>query len=195
MKHDLLARAIVERLTSKADSVQALAATLACEVVPRLTPTQLRTLALLAAVLVIRPVDCPLNLHFGDSALSATQKADLLAYAHWLQRSIMPLTKIDTLNIDFTHLIATGCICRLSGSRLPSLLMPWSDRVRLSSADMNFVTQQLRASVEFIFDDAAAFEDISMSPLGILIGVTTYDCLHGVETAIDWSRGVGRVQL
>jgi hypothetical protein len=103
-KHKLLARSVTERLFAKPEGLVALASSLACEVIPNLTPTQLTFLGLLSTVTGIRP-NYP---HEFQQANLDTQQS---SYLSWLENQLgafQPYPKMRS--VDYDHLQGMSCI-------------------------------------------------------------------------------------
>lgn len=104
-KHKLLARAVTERLLSKPDSLVALASTLACEIIPNLSPKQLNILGLLQTIIFIRPF------YEFDSSSQELVSTYSKVYLSWLNENLQlfhPFPKIGDLG--YLHLVSMSCI-------------------------------------------------------------------------------------
>ena len=101
-KHKLLANLITNRLNAKPDSMNSLAAYMACNAVPQLSNLHLR---LLGALYIIRryPIPSYIEKMSYDERIDIGTKWFLNEIAHFI-----PIGKITDL--DFAHLTATSCI-------------------------------------------------------------------------------------
>lgn len=103
-KHRLLARAVTERLFAKPEGLVALASSLACEIIPNLTPRQLSFLGLLSTVLSIRPT------YSIEEQQSDPQHQQQL-YISWLESELSHFRPYPTMrDVDYDHLQGMSCI-------------------------------------------------------------------------------------
>ena len=101
-KHRLLARLVTDRLTAEPDSLRNLAAHMACNAVPHLSPTHLR---LLGAMYIIHCLPAP------SSIKDLSPEEQKVACPNWFLDEISPLIPIgDTTKLDFAHLVSVSCI-------------------------------------------------------------------------------------
>jgi hypothetical protein len=119
-KQRLLARAVTERLFAKSEGLVALASSLACDVIPNLTPMQLSFLGLLSTAMSIRPTH---NDDIREASLEVQQKL----YLSWLERELtvfQPFPRVRS--VDYDHLQGMSCIdiMRIGQRDLSKLLMP-----------------------------------------------------------------------
>lgn len=100
--HELLARLISDRITAESDSLRALAAHMACNAIPQLSPTHLRFLGVMAAIHTMRPP---------DALMEILPEMRVETCIHWLLDEITPMMPIGGMNeYDYTHLVAISCV-------------------------------------------------------------------------------------
>jgi len=100
--HNLLARLVTDRLTAEPDSLHTLAAHMACNAVPQLSPTHLR---LLGAMYIIHFLPAPSSM----KDLSADERQ--VACPRWFLDEMSKVIPIGTVTkLDFAHLVAVFCI-------------------------------------------------------------------------------------
>ncbi len=119
-KHKLLARAVTERLFAQPESLVALASSLACEVIPNLTPTHLSFLGLLSTVTSIRPT-------YDQEIQQASLEIQQSEYLAWLQYELTVFQPFPKMRpIDYDHLQGMSCIdvMRLGHGNWGQLLKP-----------------------------------------------------------------------
>lgn len=123
-KHKLLARAVTERLFAKPEGLVALASSLACEIIPNLTPAHLSFLGLLCTVMSIRP-------NYGEDIpseiLEASLEAQQAAYISWVEKELTAFQPYPKMRpIDYDHLQGMSCIdiTRVGKRDLQKLLLP-----------------------------------------------------------------------
>jgi hypothetical protein len=100
--HKLLARLVTDRLTAEPDSLHILAAHMACNAVPQLSPTHLR---LLGAIYIIHFLPAPSSM----KDLSPEERE--VACPKWFldeMSKVIPIGPVTKL--DFAHLVAVSCI-------------------------------------------------------------------------------------
>jgi|GEM_PF-2589695 len=101
-KHKLLARLVTDRLVAEPESLRILAAHLACNAVPQLSPKHLQFLGVMA---VFYEMKVPEGIR--DTSDEETFKNGL----GWLSKELQPLMPFETLGtLDYTHLAAVSCI-------------------------------------------------------------------------------------
>jgi hypothetical protein len=103
-KHKLLARAVTERLLAEPEGLVALASSLACEIIPNLTPSHLSFLGILSIVMNIRPT-------VGPEIIEAPPEVQQSFYISWLENELnffLPFPQMRP--IDFEHLQGMSCI-------------------------------------------------------------------------------------
>lgn len=198
-RHDVLARAVAERIAAADDSLQALAANIAIEAVPRLSGQHLRTLALMAVIQTIRPPGLPLpDAHPADLELGECDRAEqqlLLEYIPWLRAAVADaLPQVTPTDADYTHLASTGCLLVEQGTErdLGSTLLPWRGRIVHDSflesyrnEFLNWMDTPTGRMLDMIW--SCGLNHVSLTPAGILLGVAAFDQRRGTTSRIDWS--------
>jgi hypothetical protein len=119
-KHKLLARAVTERLLAQPEGLVALASSLACEVIPNLTPLQLSFLGLLCTAMNIRPT-------YKQEIIEAPLEVQQKEYISWLENELTAFQPYPKMRpIDFDHLQGMSCIdvIRVGKRDLKKLLLP-----------------------------------------------------------------------
>jgi hypothetical protein len=192
-RHEILARAVAERLTADGGSVRAVASSLAVETVHKLATPHLDVLGLLAVIYTIRP-----NPSMTAGEFSAEGAA---RYADWFHTQFAHYTTVSELSTDtLAHLAASSCI--ILGRRvrrdLVKALLPnepgrdkrafaWnSDAVRLPLVRVVGHGSPVKA----LWD--AGLQTALPTPAGQLIGCAVHDAKAGTENAVNWEWAVGR---
>jgi hypothetical protein len=119
-KHKLLARAVTERLLAQPEGLVALASTLACEIIPNLTPLHLSFLGLLTTVLNIRTTEDP-------EIIQAPSDVQNSEYISWLEQELSLFLPFPNMHpVDYSHLQGMSCIdvMQLGQREWTTLLMP-----------------------------------------------------------------------
>lgn len=119
-KHKLLARAVTERLFAQSEGLVALASSLACQIIPNLTPLQLSFLGLLSTVMSIRPT-------FGQEILQAPLEIQQNSYLSWIEHQLTAFRPYPKMRpVDYDHLQGMSCIdiMRIGKRNWDKLLMP-----------------------------------------------------------------------
>lgn len=199
LKHDVLARAVAERMLATADSLQALAANIAVEQTPRLSSHHLQILALASVVYVLRPEGLPLPDKHPDGSeawdVAEDEREILSRYPDWLKTAIsfgMPDAIVSAA--DYAHLASCGCLVLERGIErdLFAILRPYRDRL-LSQATVGPCNSRIS---DWLYGSDAGFalrqlwdhgmQQVSITPAGLLIGVAVYDFRSGESTSVDW---------
>ena len=101
-KHKLLARLVTNRLAAEPDSLRTLAAHMACNAVPQLSPKHLRFLAFMT---VVYAREHPQDI------LGASDEETIKNGLEWLLKELSSLMPIERMSsFDYTHLSAASCI-------------------------------------------------------------------------------------
>lgn len=177
-KHDLLARAIAERLGAEPESVRALATPLAINAIPHLTAGQIELLGIAAIVYGIRPTWYP-------NKLPESEIPEI--FGSWLHLAFRSFSNASVpAPMDFWHLVSTNCLIFLPfvgrelvgalGEGLPTSVAPSiGDFVEKSDAG-----PRLKQVWE------AGLQSVDLTPVGRVIGTTVHDRDIGVVTELDW---------
>jgi hypothetical protein len=180
-KHSILSRAVAERLACEAESLLALASSLAIEKLPLLTPNQINYLALLTFLQVIRPA---------SSAFAVPVAEAEAKYEAWIERSLSCLLPgIQLTPHDRSHLISLSCIQQ--GSFGPSTTVAAVMRPNFLKDGWDFPKPAFFKENPL----ANAFEQIyqrnmtltHLTTAGELIGIYSHDLKVGTETVVNWN--------
>jgi hypothetical protein len=181
-KHDILAFIVAERLLHDADSLVAVASSMAVEAVARLAQNQLRLLGLAVLTYRLRPPEVELM-------KTQTPERAIHAYGQWLLQSLpayLPLPNFQ--QIDGMHLESVGCARR----------EPY-----LSELGRRFVPEWVSEHREVLWDELATAEAgrgmkhlwhaglgaVTLTSVGELVGTYVHDRLTGARTPINWKQG------
>jgi hypothetical protein len=179
-KHKLLARAVTERLLAQPESLVALASSLACEVIPCLTPFQLNFLGLLATILFLRPNSYH---ELTESPLEVQQHA----YITWLKIELSAFRPFPQMRpIDYAHLQGMSCIDFLSIGRsdLSKLLFP-KYFPNFTWPEGFFNNNELLVEL----DKIEGLYSCTLTTVGSLIGAHVHDIkLNIAPTIFEWDE-------
>lgn len=186
-KHRLLARLVTDRLTAEPESLRNLAAHMACNAIPQLSPIHLRLLGVMYA---IHYQPAPNHL----KGLSRDALAD--AGSKWLLEEIKSYMPIgDITQLDFAHLVAVSCITYIPPHQIPLFKTPldepaqpreWDLFSRIYEKFAGFASNSYMVSSR-IQDDRAGKELIryweecdmkkaTLTSAGSLIGMYVHEC-------------------
>lgn len=202
-KHELLARLVVERLASAADSTRALASARAVEVVPHLAPQHLVLLGLAALVYDVRPSISMPELRPHDQIddhreenrrIQQEMSTENERFVEWLRRSLakVPVPEEPPTDVDSAHLVSVAVLILDERTQrdLIETLSPWRD------AEPRLFTSMLakRPLVEFMGTDLGGrlrdlwstwLQHVTLTPAGLVIGSSVVQFRTGSETTID----------
>jgi hypothetical protein len=190
VKHEVLARAVAERFVAPPDSLSALASNFAVEAIPRLSSHHLRLLALAAVVYVVRPPGLPLAPERHAINFTPDEETRVDAYGSWLKEAVRVVRPIATpSDADYAHLAAAACITFERGldRYLLEVLYPCRGRTLSMAAKAHFEPEviSVTSSLADLWD--AGLKQVTLTPPGILIGVSAYDQLSGNNSDVDWN--------
>ncbi len=199
VKHNVLARAVAERLAAAPESTEALASSIAVEAIPRLSAVHLNLLRIAAIVYAIRPPGLPLPERpedTDDGGTTPAEKQALNAYPDWLRTALALVPRADEVRAsDYTHLASSGCLIverrvwldienvfRPTGGRWLSLAAAggYGERVR----DFLGSDEEGRALTS-LWEDG--LRHVILAPAGLLIGTAAHDVQSQSETPISWA--------
>jgi hypothetical protein len=178
-RHELLAELIAQRLTANADDMIALAGSAACSVVISLSSRQIKILAVLSTIKIIRPLQ-----KNNISELSNAKK-----YINdWWEKNIDPLIKdgnvANATNLDFEHLAAMGCVRISIGTG--DLAKIVSSGIVSPEPDFNeaeFIGQEWFDTLKKQWEN---FGHATPTSIGQLIGILHRDTKLKTRTQINW---------
>lgn len=179
-KHQILARAVTERLFAKPESLVALSSSIAVQIVPNLTPNQLDYLGFMCLIHETRPdFDSPgIQLNFQESQEK---------YISWLELSLnmyKPYPKMRL--IDFRHLEGMSCIAKFSIS-----VIPWENLLRPKFL-FSFEWPQDYFSKNQIIQELKQVDGINncrLTTIGSIIGIYVLDLrFKPTRTNIMWDK-------
>jgi len=172
-KHDLLSRAITERMLADGDGLQALATNQALSVIPRLHTRHLDNLGLATLLYGVRP-----NLP-RDSMANVVESL----MGIWLEKNVSLYLPI--ANMDAQHLVANGCLIyqRNFSKNLRKILAPdWFDDFVWT--DSGFFDSDVGKTVLEVWGQFATHCDLTS--VGHIIGIYVHDSKSRIRTNIDW---------
>ena len=212
-RHEILARAVVERLLAAPDSIQGVASAAAVEALGRLSATHLELLGLGAMVYYVGPrVRAPLmpeGVPGADSPHYKTRfKAEqgfmmpaVEAYVEWLvgcllayagpAHSDLPVAA----SMDFAHLASAGCITydRALKRSATAVLTPASAHDEINSGvsySYQWGMEGIRLPPEIkkqwnrLWDDG--LQHVTLTPSGLLIGAVVHELRCGDRVEVRW---------
>jgi len=175
-KHDLLSRAITERMLSDHDGVQALATNQALSVIPRLSPIHLDALGLTTLVYSIRPTL--------DSAIPPKTIARELEF--WLASQVSLYLPIDDVSyMDAKHLMSNGCLIFQGNfsNDLKRVLSPDGVDDFEWTSD-GFFESELGQKLQSAWGSFGTH--CQLTSVGEIIGIYVHDSKSGRRTEITW---------
>src|ERR1043166_6772189 len=191
-KHDILSRAVLERLASAPDSTTAVASSEAVGLVGRLSTTQIDLLALTALMLAVRPshrsVDKILKEidESGDNGNRQLQEQlaqEVSSYLRWLEAQLPKLRWAEPpTDVVTAHLIAVGAVIfdRDNERDIEKVLRPWTQ------AQPQFFSMHAQQPIhDFLHTNMTGakltslwlpwMQHVTPTPAGLLIGVAAAD--------------------
>lgn len=207
-RHEILARAVANRLTADAESRQAVASSMAVEAVPRLAGIHLDLLGVAAFVYYIAPVLKVPDLKPFYPAASQTKEERALAwkkahalveeYSQWVRSSIEALgLRSPVSQADYLHLVSAGCLIydHAVERSLGSVLTP--PELDLNSPDSIFASNAFGPILAPLAhsEDLKGFHGVwvnglqhaTLTAAGLLIGTSVYDWKSSEASEIDWN--------
>lgn len=172
-KHMLLARLVSERLKSEPESILALGSKMACDVIAYATVNQLMILGLAANIYGIRPAPYP------PLGIDETNFQDWLD--NWLITRLTPYQNITFKQIDIVHLESLSCL-KVNTFIKRNL----NDMFKKDTLTYDFEKMKnalLRDSMRKIWSEG--LEEIDLTTVGQIIGVSVSDLLTNTNTAFD----------
>lgn len=177
-KHELLSELIAQRLTANADDLIALTGSAACSVVNSLSSRQIKILAILSTIKIIRPLN--------KYSIEPSAAKDYIT--QWWKNNLDPLLTDTNFalvkELDFEHLAAMGCI------RISTIS---SDLIEFIS---NGIVEPVPKFTEIDFKAEIWYEKLKSqwkglgnatpTSIGQLIGVLHRDSKLKTKTQINW---------
>jgi hypothetical protein len=177
-KHEILARAVADRLNSPPEGLVALTSALAIDALPHLSANHLNFLGVAAVVYHIRPVPFPPELasheRFGEW------------YVAWLTQQLAGcLPGLQMTYVDYAHLVSVGCIqYDTIGSRdIKRVLNPPNPETHPWPADKFLSENPLGKHLSDLWK---TMNHASLTTTGQLIGIYVHDLTTTQKTTIDW---------
>ena len=196
-KHEMLARAVTERLIAAPESMNALASTQAIGIIPRLTVGQLEFLGLAALVYALRPrlsEDGPEGAGIDGKSVQAALEKE---YAEWLHQRLRHYISLEMPNeASLVHLVSMSCLSYDPGaerSRREAIARfgigeaPWDLFARMMSFEMAMSTDPAGPWLEEIWR-TGPLQRITLTTAGLLIGVAAHDAKTDSHSDIDLER-------
>jgi hypothetical protein len=179
-KHKLLARAVMERLLAKPESIVALASSLACEVIPCLTPSHLTFLGLLTTISTIRP-------DHDQGTINAHLDYQQKEYISWIEYTFSAFKPFPQLrSVDFAHMQAMSCIdfLHIGASDFTKILLP-RDLPNFTWPEGFFDNNELMVELKKI--DGLLY--CTATTVGALIGTHVHDIrTNKPPTIVSWDK-------
>lgn len=178
-KHELLAELIAQRLTANVEDMIALAGAAACSVVISLSSRQIKLLAVLSALQVIRPSSPQKN---ENEPAAKTYITDF-----W-NNSIMPLISDGSISeaqhLDYEHLAAMGCI-RIHDIRA-DIIERLSNGIVQPNPNLSEEDFENEDWYQILKGQRLELERSQVTSIGLLIGVLYFDTKSKTKTQINW---------
>jgi hypothetical protein len=204
IRHEVISRAVVERIIAAPDSTQAVASGLAIEALGRLSGPQLDLLGLAAFVYYIAPVlhapgEMPvpegqspqeqqtMMIEAGRQAVAAyVEYIDVQLNKHGIPSLISPM--------DFAHLVSASCASydRALGRDLLEVLISHDERFLMENGLLNSVRRRLpelrRHSLWSVLTAlwASGLQHVTIAPAGLIIGSIVHQYKTGEALQIRW---------
>lgn len=163
-KHKLLSRLVAERISSKPESLLALASKMACDAISYTTTNQLRLLGIVVNLLYISP----------------TAEMNQEQYARWLQARLGAFIGTTVNNMDYLHLESLSCLKVLSfvGRDLKSTL------AKKNNDKFDYESFKITDLGCFLVDiwDKQKLHTVELTSIGQIIGIMVTDQMAGAST-------------
>jgi hypothetical protein len=211
-RHEILSRAVVERIVAAPDSTQAVASALAIEAVARLSGPQMDILGLAALIYYVAPMvhgarpvesDHPrlVGIAAGnrDPVLIEIGRERVIEYLTWLVEVLDRHEVPEPVSTpDFAHLASASCATfdrTLHRDLVPVLQRLDEDRIFLSGLGNSYrqrLPEILYASpawekVEALW--SRGLQHLTLTPAGLLIGNIVHQWKTQEEVRIQWELG------
>jgi hypothetical protein len=208
LRHEVLSRAVVERLIAASDSTQAVASALAVEALARLSAQHLDLLGLAALLYYIAPnVHGPAELaetfpHLSDQSRSAISLARIdaareavSAYLDWM-RGVLEKHSVPPgiSSLDFAHLVSASCasfdrtLHRDMRAILPGRDLHDRHEYELSSSYQQRLPLLLRTPggqrLLSLWEDG--LQHVTLTPAGLLIGTVVHEWKTTEAVQVNW---------
>lgn len=197
-KHSILARAVAERLSSEAESIEAVASNLAVEALPRLAATHLAVLGMTALVYVIRPgIQEILGSHSLHGAVRSSTEMPGSNYITWLKTNLQIHALNATLGeLYLSHLASASCIVleRKVKRDLARTLEP-TPKILFDPRALLPIQFEI---TDFLDSDPigrdlgviwhTGLQHLTLTPAGLLIGTAVHEVKSGQPTPVAWNR-------
>lgn len=174
-KHKLLAKLVSDRLSKGPETLFSLTSQLACDAISRLNIKQMKILAVLATIFIIRPRPFPRT--------DIPQQRMSVWWSQWLTGRLKICVDITPVTMDFLHLESLSCIKYdeiVSRSIEKITSFPDGSGVKFeykvfSETEVGEKVNQLWESLQHAFP----------TTVGILIGIYVSDMLLNTTTSLD----------
>jgi len=177
-KHEILARAVAERLVSAPESLVTLASALAIDALPHLSSKHLDFLGIATLVYGIRPDPFPPALPPGEFGEW---------YVSWLTKMLaLCLPELKMSSLDYVHLVSVGCIKYdpILGRDIKKILSPPNPELYPWPADKFLSENPMGKHLSDLWENG--MKSVTLTTSGNLIGTYVKDLKTATRTSIKW---------
>ena len=176
-KHKLLARIVSQKLVEDPESLKSLAGNKAIEIIPYLSPTHLKILAIMTLIRQVRPTGILENISNLDDCTKW--------YNDWLLYYFSYILLIDIKKMDIIYLRDNSCLENYHGkNRVLETLLIQILQFSLICDINEFLESDTGKELIILWDK---LNQSTLTSLGLLIGVYVLDEFSGYETSFpDW---------
>lgn len=177
-KHRILARIVADRLAQDPESLLTLCSQQAADVIPQLNSRQMKILAFITAVFLVRPQEFPPpGVATHDTVLN-------LWYRQWLTEQLGTYQDLTVHNIDYLHLESLSCI-KWDPIVSRNLEKALYSKLRYEfQFDMKaFLNTPLGSKINELWK--GGLKSVLPTTVGQVIGIYTADSLTGRTTSLD----------
>ena len=179
VKHELLARAVADRLVAREESLVALTVAIAIQTIPHLSPNHLRLLGLAALVEGIRP---------SNAAIPTDESARSTYLREWWTREVgyhhpPPIV----LPQDYRHLAAMRCVAREPSTRVDhlSFLLAETGMRPIDWGAKDFLSNTVEgAALANLWE--TGLRDHRLLSIGTVLGIYAHDLRTGSDTDMSF---------
>ncbi len=164
-KHQLLASIIANRLISSSETMISLTSKIAVDVIPNLTPNQIKLLGLISEIYSVKP----------SEKLSPPQ------FASWFSTRINPYADLKYTTLDLLHLESLSCL--KNNQFLSRDLIEIMKNKNQEPFNVENINHDLWQKISKDFNEG--LKSVDLTSVGQLIGVYATDLLTGSNTTFN----------